>query len=600
MENKKIEKKKKGFHSMNLNKTLLDSISSYGYKTPTPIQKKTIPKILKGHDLVGMARTGSGKTCCFVVPLLQKIRTHSPLFGIRGLIFAPNRELSIQTFTFIRAICRDSNNIRTGLIIGGESMDSQFDMLQHYPDIIVSTPGRFLHIITQADISLCSVEYVVFDEADKLFELGFENQMKEIVEKIPAKAQKIMFSATMPENLFGFVSLKLKTPEIIRLDSELKLSEDLKNRFFLINENDKEACLLYFLRLFKKKNQMTIVFCATKHQVEYLYSLIEKTGYSCAYVYGNLDQEHREDSIKRFKNRDINILLVTDIASRGLDVPMLDNVINYNFPETTKIFIHRVGRAGRQGRLGYTYSFLRHDELPLLAELSEFIGKEVSTDLPDEDCSQIVLGKVPQILIDEEMEGIKSKNEELFDLKKVMDNSMKMYLKTKKQNEQFYITKSKFFLKEGVKEHPFFNIIVDEKKEKLLQEIKKFRPNKKEVEKKFYFTKKKDTEKQEFFFSTPKESIFEDCSEKTKFRKVRENVFNICSDDPAERKKKIKLSKKEIQGKRLNESGKKIKGVSLAYKNWKKKTKNRIPKEGELENSKKKKINLKNLNYSNN
>jgi len=225
----KKRKKSGGFQSMGLSFPVFKGIMKKGYRLPTPIQRKTIPLIMDGKDVVAMARTGSGKTAAFLIPMFERFKAHSAKVGARGLILSPTRELALQTLKFTKELGRFTG-LKASVILGGDRMEDQFEALHGNPDIIIATPGRFLHVMMEMDLKLASVEYVVFDEADRLFELGFSQQLHEILHRLPDSRQTLLFSATLPRLLVDFTKAGLTDPVLLRLDVESKLSDQLKVR----------------------------------------------------------------------------------------------------------------------------------------------------------------------------------------------------------------------------------------------------------------------------------------------------------------------------------------------------------------------------------
>ncbi|KAM8744316.1 ATP-dependent RNA helicase DDX54 [Acanthopagrus schlegelii] len=432
-QNKK-KKKSGGFQSMGLSYPVYKGIMKKGYKVPTPIQRKTIPVILDGKDMVAMARTGSGKTAAFLVPMFEKLKGPQAQTGARALIMTPTRELALQTMKFTKELGKFTG-LRTALILGGDSMDDQFAALHENPDIIIGTPGRLMHVVTEMNLKLHNVEYVVFDEADRLFEMGFAEQLQEIIRRLPDNRQTLLFSATLPKLLVEFARAGLTEPVLIRLDVDSKLSDEIKLSFFHVRVDDKQALLLYMLRNVVKIHEQTVVFVATKHHVEYLKELLTSEGVECAYIYSSLDQTARKINIGKFVHRKAMVLIVTDVAARGIDIPLLDNVINYNFPSKPKLFLHRVGRVGRAGRSGRAYSMVCQDEMPLVYDLHLFLGRPVQFATPEHtQDSEGVFGRVPQSILDDESAHLFTAHEnshDLDNLHRVSENAYKQYLKSR-------------------------------------------------------------------------------------------------------------------------------------------------------------------------
>ncbi|EAW06783.1 ATP-dependent RNA helicase DBP10 [Aspergillus clavatus NRRL 1] len=434
-------KKGGGFQAMGLSANLLKAIARKGFSVPTPIQRKTIPVIMDDQDVVGMARTGSGKTAAFVIPMIEKLRSHSTKVGARGLILSPSRELALQTLKVVKELGKGTD-LKCVLLVGGDSLEEQFTMMAGNPDIVIATPGRFLHLKVEMNLDLYSIRYVVFDEADRLFEMGFAAQLTEILHGLPPNRQTLLFSATLPKSLVEFARAGLQEPTLIRLDTESKISPDLQNAFFSIKSSEKEGALLYILHevikmptgptemaqqrqgedasaRFSKANKRkraemekavntkesptqhsTIVFAATKHHVDYLYSLLHEAGFAVSYVYGALDQTARKIQVQNFRSGLSNILVVTDVAARGIDIPILANVINYDFPSQPKIFIHRVGRTARAGRKGWSYSLVRDADAPYLLDLQLFLGRRLVVGRENGDhvnfAEDVVAGGLPR------------------------------------------------------------------------------------------------------------------------------------------------------------------------------------------------------------
>jgi ATP-dependent RNA helicase DDX54/DBP10 len=406
----KSAKKAGAFQSMGLNTNLLKAIARKGFSVPTPIQRKTIPLIMDGQDVVGMARTGSGKTAAFVIPMIEKLKSHSAKVGARAVVLSPSRELALQTLKVVKEMGKGTD-LRTTLLVGGDSLEEQFGSMASNPDIIIATPGRFEHLKVEMRLELSSVKYIVFDEADRLFEMGFAAQLTEIMYSLPPSRQTLLFSATLPKSLVEFARAGLQDPKLVRLDAETKIAPGLESAFFTVKRAEKEGALLHVLQdvikmptgptkaalaardAAKESNNKkrkrggegprgpsphsTVIFAATKHHVDYLASFLKASGYATSYVYGSLDQTARKMQVEDFRTGLTNILVVTDVAARGLDIPILANVINYDFPSQPKIFVHRVGRTARAGKQGWSYSFVTGQDVPYLLDLQLFLSRKL-------------------------------------------------------------------------------------------------------------------------------------------------------------------------------------------------------------------------------
>eukprot|EP00923_Selenidium_pygospionis_P002038 GHVN01003149.1.p1 GENE.GHVN01003149.1~~GHVN01003149.1.p1 ORF type:complete len:832 (-),score=99.88 GHVN01003149.1:1170-3665(-) len=434
----KTPPKKRGpFEALGIDEGICQSIAKMGYKQPTPIQRRCIPSILSGRDVVAMARTGSGKSAAFLIPLIQLMGLHSTTVGIRGIVVSPTRELALQTLRFCRQLCRNTD-LRAQVIVGGAAMEKQFHKLANNPDIVVATPGRLIHHTVEAGLSLKKCQHVVLDEADRLFELGFEEQLNKILGEVASNRQCIMMSATLPGTLFEFSRAGLKDPDFVRLDVEHTLSDNLQLSFFCVRRDEKLASLLYVLRNVVSPKQSTLVFVATRHHVDFLHALLGLLGFGCNSVYGTMDQNARQQSLDRFRKGRTKILLVTDVAARGLDMPVVDVVIHYDFPASPKIFIHRSGRTARAGRSGSAFSLVAPTDLPYAVELMLYLGRKFasgdSTSEGDknENSDVIPLGGLPNL--DDEVESISrimTTDPQIDKLYKCMQASYGLYHKTR-------------------------------------------------------------------------------------------------------------------------------------------------------------------------
>ncbi|XP_071111422.1 ATP-dependent RNA helicase DDX54-like [Haliotis cracherodii] len=479
------KKKSGGFQAMGLSYPVYKGITRKGYKIPTPIQRKTVPLIMDGKDVVAMARTGSGKTAAFLIPMFEKLKAHSSK-GARAMIMSPTRELALQTLKFTKELGKFTG-LKAAVILGGDRMENQFAALHENPDIIIATPGRFLHVIVEMDMKLKSVEYIVFDEADRLFEMGFQEQLHEIINRLPESRQTLLFSATLPKLLVEFAKAGLTDPTLIRLDVDSKLSENLKLSFLACRAVDKLPLLIYLLQSVVKAKQQTVVFAATKHHVEYLNMVLSKAGIPSCYIYSSLDQTYRKISVAKFQHKKVNVMIVTDLAARGIDIPMLDNVINFNFPAKSKLFVHRVGRVARAGRSGTAYSLIAPEEVPYLYDLHVFLGRAVRTVPTGKKITDDGwwFGEVPQRVIDGEAEMVRQLHDESVDLqnlKRVSENAYKHYVKSRPLPAQESVKRVKDVDKSGVKlgPHPYFaNVKTGDESERLnlLDALRSYKSN---------------------------------------------------------------------------------------------------------------------------
>ncbi|EME31112.1 ATP-dependent RNA helicase [Galdieria sulphuraria] len=405
---KKAEKKHTvrpgSFESLGLNNALVSNLRHLGYSFPTPVQRKAIPPLLRGKDAIIMARTGSGKTAAFLLPTLNKlyqegIGTSTKLVsGIRCVVISPTRELAMQTFGFFKKYAKGTN-LKACLLVGGEPFESQFAALATNPDALIATPGRLLQILDQVSyLRLHSVETIVFDEADRLFEGNLGKNTRQLVDLffdspssgVSHTCQKMLVSATLPQALADFVQLNMLDPVLIRLDLEQIISQNVALAFFGVQEEEKLASLLYLIMDVLPKlptsvssNQSsangypkTIIFLASRHQVDFLEQLLSSQNIPVAGIHGNKDSTARKRAVENLRNGHVPILLVTDLAARGLDIPFLDVVVHFDMPPTPKLFVHRAGRTGRAGHFGVILALVTPDDLPYSLDLFLFLSRE--------------------------------------------------------------------------------------------------------------------------------------------------------------------------------------------------------------------------------
>lgn len=359
-------------------------------------------------------------------------------------------------------------------------MESQFEELAQNPDIIIATPGRLVHHLSEVDdMSLKTVEYVVFDEADCLFGMGFAEQLHKILGQLSENRQTLLFSATLPSALAEFAKAGLRDPHLVRLDVDTKISPDLKPVFFTLRQEEKHAALLYLIREHISSDQQTLIFVSTKHHVEFLNILFREEGIEPSICYGDMDQDARKIHISRFRARKTMLLIVTDVAARGIDIPLLDNVINWDFPPKPKIFVHRVGRAARAGRTGTAFSFVTSEDMPYLLDLHLFLSKPIRAAPTEEEVLQdmdgvmskidqaiangeTVYGRYPQTVIDlvsDRVREIIDSSAELSLLQRTCTNAFRLYSKTKPLPARESIRRAKDLPREGL--HPMFKNVLE-------------------------------------------------------------------------------------------------------------------------------------------
>ncbi|MDD2463743.1 MAG: DEAD/DEAH box helicase [Desulfobulbus sp.] len=340
------------FTQFQLNEHLTNSIKQCGFTTPTPIQQQAIPSILAGHDLLGLAQTGTGKTAAFILPALQRLMA-VPSTHIRMLILAPTRELAEQINDFTRTML-DRSALRSLAIYGGVSKSVQVGQIRRGVDIVIACPGRLLDIINDRAIDLSHVEVLVLDEADHMFDKGFLPDIRRILSRIPAKRQNLVFSATMPDAIRHLAEKILVNPVKVQINPS-RSAKSISHRLFTIGQEQKTDLLMHLLG--DQAMTTTLVFTRTKHKAKNLALKLSKSGFKATSLQGNLSQNKRQEALNGFKNGSFSILVATDIAARGIDVTGISHVINYDMPDTAEAYIHRTGRTGRAACSGEALTF---------------------------------------------------------------------------------------------------------------------------------------------------------------------------------------------------------------------------------------------------
>ncbi|CAF1001584.1 unnamed protein product, partial [Brachionus calyciflorus] len=361
------------FEQLNLSKWLNEQCKQIGYKTPTPIQHQCIPRILNGEDVIGCAKTGSGKTAAFALPIIQKL-SEDP-YGIFALILTPTRELAYQIADQFRLLGKPIN-IKDCVITGGIEMTEQAIQLSDKPHIVISTPGRLAdHIESGTNFSLSKIQMLVLDEADRLLEDNFGDQLQTIFNILPKKRQTLLFSATITDTIKKLQELSSKKPFIFDAQSD-KATVDQLEQFYLLSPGKvKDAYLFHLLKeyLIKNPRSSVIVFTNTCRNCQILAMMARKFDIPCVEIHSLMKQRLRIASLAQFKSSQIKVLFATDVASRGLDIPTVDLVINENVPFVPKEYIHRVGRTARAGRGGMAITIVTQYDIPLMHKIENKI-----------------------------------------------------------------------------------------------------------------------------------------------------------------------------------------------------------------------------------
>ena len=360
------------FHSFNLHPQIAAGVKALGYDTPTPIQRQAIPPVLQGHDVMGLAQTGTGKTAAFVLPILERL-IKGPRGRIRALVIAPTRELAEQINTAVADLGRQTH-VRSMTIYGGVAMNPQIQKLRAGVEIVVACPGRLLDHIQQGTINLSNLEVLVLDEADRMFDMGFLPDIRKIIKHVPAKRQTLLFAATMPDDIRRLAHDVLHAPVTVQVNPTAPAST-VAHALYPVDQHLKTALLLELLR--HTDTESVLIFTRTKHRAKRVGQQLEKAGYRAASLQGNLSQNQRQAALDGFRDGSYQILVATDIAARGIDVSRISHVINYDMPDTIDAYTHRIGRTGRAEKTGDAFTFMTREDEAMVRSIERILGEEV-------------------------------------------------------------------------------------------------------------------------------------------------------------------------------------------------------------------------------
>jgi ATP-dependent RNA helicase RhlE len=358
------------FSSLGLSDEVVATIEKIGFVHPTPIQAAVIPTALTGKDVIGLAQTGSGKTAAFVLPMAERL-THGG--GVRGLIMAPTREIALQTKAFLDLFGK-KHDLHTACLIGGVRMKPQLDALRDEPDVVVATPGRLLDHVNRRTVNLENVEVLVLDEADHMLDLGFLPQIRDVLRRLPRERHTMMFSATMPDSIEMIARDFMRDPKRIDIMPPGGAAEGITHRVYLVKEADKRNCLLALL---DQELGSTLVFTRRKIDAEWLYAVLDRKGHPVARIHADQSQNKRVDALKTFREGEHRILVATDIAGRGIDIPGIEHVINFDIPENVEDYVHRAGRTARGRAKGIVATIATWQDLPMVRKIEETLGEKV-------------------------------------------------------------------------------------------------------------------------------------------------------------------------------------------------------------------------------
>lgn len=366
-----VETTDKTFANLGLSSEIISTIEAIGFVHPTPIQAEVIPIALQGRDVIGLAQTGSGKTAAFVLPMAEKL-VHGR--GVRGLILSPTREIALQTKAFLD-LFGAKHELATACLIGGVKMQPQLDALKKQPDIVVATPGRLLDHVKRRSVSLDHIEVLVLDEADHMLDLGFLPQMREILRRLPRERHTMMFSATMPDSIEMIARDFMRDPIRIDITPVGSAAEGITHRLYVVKEADKRNALLALLH---QELGSTLVFARRKIDAEWLFHILDRQGHPVARIHADQSQNKRVSALKTFREGQHRILVATDIAGRGIDVPGIEHVVNFDIPENVDDYVHRAGRTARGRATGIVSTIVTWQDLPMVRKIEETLGEKIA------------------------------------------------------------------------------------------------------------------------------------------------------------------------------------------------------------------------------
>lgn len=361
------------FTQFNLHPQINAGIEALGYKTPTPIQMQSIPAIIQGRDVMGLAQTGTGKTAAFALPILQRLM-NGPGKMVRALIVAPTRELAEQINESINEMSR-STTLKSVALYGGVSKNPQIEKLRQGAEIIVACPGRLLDLVAQGVADLSGIEVFVLDEADRMFDMGFLPEIRKITKQLPEKRQTLLFSATMPADIRSLAKDILHDPLTIRIGNDIPVST-VSHTLYPVEQHLKTALLIKLLK--ETDTESVLVFARTKHRTTRVAMQMKKAGFPVSSLQGDLSQNQRQTALNGFREGKYRILIATDIAARGIDVTRISHVINYDMPDTVEAYTHRIGRTGRATKSGDAFSFVTSEERDLVDSIEYVLGKQIA------------------------------------------------------------------------------------------------------------------------------------------------------------------------------------------------------------------------------
>ncbi|MBD3609012.1 MAG: ATP-dependent RNA helicase DbpA [Gammaproteobacteria bacterium] len=364
------------FSSLTLSPAMLSNLESLGYAQMTPIQAQSLPQVLAGKDLLAQAKTGSGKTAAFGIGLINKLNQR--FFGTQGLVLCPTRELADQVTKELRRLARATQNIKLVTLCGGVPIGPQIGSLQHGAHVVVGTPGRILKHLNKGTLDLSQISTLVLDEADRMLDMGFSDEIDAIIEALPAAGkggrQTLLFSATYPESMAELCGHVLHQPVEVRIEATHSI-EHISQQFYEVPKEQRNATLVSLL--IQHQPESAIIFCNTRQQTQTLADELDAMGFYARALHGDLEQRERDRVWTQFANRSVSILVATDVAARGLDIKELDMVVNFELSHDPEVHIHRIGRTGRAGQTGLALSLFSTNEVKRLMAIEEYQGQAI-------------------------------------------------------------------------------------------------------------------------------------------------------------------------------------------------------------------------------
>ncbi|MFO7542227.1 MAG: ATP-dependent RNA helicase DbpA [Thiobacillus sp.] len=360
------------FDQLPLAPAILANLGQLGYRNMTPIQAASLPIALAGHDLIAQAKTGSGKTAAFGLPLLTHLNAR--YFAVQALVLCPTRELADQVAQELRRLARSVENIKILTLVGGSRMRPQMASLEHGAHVVVGTPGRIMDHLQRGSLDLAALKTLVLDEADRMLDMGFYDDMAAIARQCPAKRQTLLFSATYPEGVAELSRHFMRQPQEVKL-LERHENDKIRQRFYEVNRDERLEAVALLLRHYRPVS--TLAFCNTRQQCRDLVQVLRDQGFSALALHGELEQRERDQVLVQFANRSCSVLVATDVAARGLDIDQLEAVINVDVTPDPEVYIHRIGRTGRAGLDGWALSLASTNQMRRVANIVQELGSEV-------------------------------------------------------------------------------------------------------------------------------------------------------------------------------------------------------------------------------